>query len=176
MHAGINEFIEEQTHGLAQMAEQLRRTRVAAAREAARRSAERIKSLNGRLRHLSRSGVRLNAISHGTVQSLIQLQEEIVTSALGDAAQNIERIAYTESVRDLAREQAQVLHSARERILADLTRALTILKQAANEAREAARPAPAAAARPASRKAKRPAKKAKRKVVAAARPAKTRRR
>jgi phasin family protein len=136
MHAGAEDFLDEQTKGLTELAEILKTSRLAAARQAAVQSAARIRSLNGRIRELARSGVRLTSISQGTAQSLIELQAEIVDSAITDAAAQIERIAYTGSVRDLAREQADVLKAARERIAGDLSRAMTILRKAAQEARK----------------------------------------
>ena len=121
MHAGTEDFLDPQTKGLAELAEHLRTSRLAAARQAAIKSAARIRSLNGKVRALARSGVKLTSISQGAVQSLIELQADIVNDGLADAAAQIERIAYTGSVRDLAREQAGVLKSARERIAGDLT-------------------------------------------------------
>jgi len=141
MQLAFNEFIEEQRKGLAELFETLSKSRVAAARDAARESAARIKELNGRVRELARSGVRLTAVSQGAAQSLIELHADIVNTALTEAAAQIERMAYTESVRDLARMQADVLQAARQRIVDDIARAVTILKDAAGEARSAVVPA-----------------------------------
>ena len=138
MHAGMSEFVAEQMKGLTEMVTELRRSRVAAARKAAVESAARIKSLNQRVRSLARSGVRVTAASQGAVQSLIELQEDIVTSALNDAAAQMERLAYTESVRDLARVQGEILQAARQRIVDDIARAVTVLKSAAGDVRKAA--------------------------------------
>jgi len=176
MHAGADDLLDEQTKGLAELAEHLRASRLAAARKAAVQSAVRIRSLNGRIRKLARSGVRLTAISHDAAQNLIELQGEIINSALTDAAAQIERIANTGSFRDLARDQADVLQATRQRIANDLSRVMTILRQAAGEARKVTtREATPAAARkkaagkkgavrsakkPAARKAKRVVRKA----------------
>jgi len=161
MSTEINEFLDEQKEGLVQLAANLRRTRVAAARRAAMESAARIRALNVRVRTLARSGLRLTAVSHGAVQNLIELQGEIVTSALNDAAEKIHRMAYTESVRDLARVQAEVLQAARQRIVEDIARSVKILKGAAGDVRRVAaqRQAVAAAA---------PKKSARHKVKSAA--------
>jgi hypothetical protein len=140
MHLGLNEFIDEQKKGLTELLANLSRSRVAAARSAARQSAARIKELNGRVRALARSGVRLTAVSQGAAQGLIELHADIVNSALTEAASQIERMAYTESVRDLARMQAEVLAAARQRIVDDMERAVTILKDAAGDARKAVTP------------------------------------
>ena len=153
MQLAINEFIEEQRKGLAELFENLSKSRVAAARNAARQSAARIKELNGRVRALARSGVRLTAVSQNAAQGLIELHAEIVNTALSEAATQIERLAYTESVRDLARMQAEVLQAARQRIVDDIARAVTILKDAAGDARLAVAPATPAARKAPVRKA-----------------------
>jgi hypothetical protein len=178
MHAGMSEFLEEQAKGLAEMAEGLRKSQVAAARKAAMRSAARIRSLNMRAREMAKSGVRLANLSHGTLQRLIGLHEEIVTAALADAAAQIEKLAYTDSVRDFGREQARVMAAARERIVNDVSRGMSILREAAQEARTAPAPRKAAAksrrkVAKAPRKAAKPARRAPAKRKAAR---KTRRR
>jgi hypothetical protein len=172
MQLTINEFIDEQRKGLAELLENLSKSRVAAARNAARQSAARIKELNGRVRALARSGVRLTAVSQNAAQGLIELHAEIVNTALSEAASQIERLAYTESVRDLARMQTEVLQAARQRIVDDIARAVTILKDAAGDARMAVAPAKPAARKAPARKApaRRKAKaKAKTKTVAKSR-------
>jgi hypothetical protein len=138
MHAGMNEFLNEQRKGLAELVENVRKSRVAAARKAALESAARIKALNGRVRDLARSGVRLTSISQGAAESLIELQSDIVTSALSEAAEQLQRIADTESVGDLARGQLVVLQATRQRIVEDIARAVTILKGAAGDVRKVA--------------------------------------
>jgi hypothetical protein len=141
--------------------ENLSKSRVTAARSAARQSAARIKELNGRVRALARSGVRLTSVSQGAAQGLIELHAEIVNSALTEAATQIERLAYTESVRDLARLQADVLQATRQRIVADIARAMGILKDAAGDARKEfvrSEPVQAAASKQPRRKAKAKAK------------------
>lgn len=160
MHAGADDFLDEQKKGLAELAEQLRTSRLAAARQAAVQSAARIRSLNGRVRQLARSGVKLTTISHDAAQNLIELQGEIINSALTDAATQIERIANTGSFRDLARDQADVMKAARERIADDLSRVMTILRQAASDAREVTKretAPPAAKKKTPARKMKKPA-------------------
>lgn len=171
MQLAINEFIEEQRKGLAELFENLSKSRVAAARNAARQSAARIKELNGRVRALARSGVRLTAVSQNAAQGLIELHAEIVNTALTEAAAQIERLAYTESVRDLARLQAEVLQAARQRIVGDIARAMTILKDAAGDARMAVAPAAPAARKAPARKppARKAEVKARTKTVAKAR-------
>jgi phasin family protein len=161
MHTGSEEFLEQQKKGLVELVKTFRKERVAAARRAALESAQRIKALNARVRRLASSGVRLSTISQGTAERLIELQSEIVTAALDDAAAQLQRIADTESVRDLARDQAAVLQATRQRIVEDISRAVSILKGAAGDVRKVAERAtpgkPAKARKTVRRKGKRAA-------------------
>jgi len=137
MSINLSEIIAEQRRGLVDLMKNLRQSRVQAAREAARSSAQRIKSLNQRVRTLAKSGLRVNEASHGAAQNLIELQADIVTSALTDAAGQIERLSYTETARDFARLQGEVMQATRQRIVEDLARAVTALKGAAGDVRKA---------------------------------------
>jgi phasin family protein len=157
MHTGVNEFLEEQAKGLAELVKNIRKARVKAARQAALDSAARIKSLNVRVRNLARSGVRLSSISQTAAENLIELQSEIVTTALSDAAQQLQRAAVTHSVSDLARGQADVLRAARERIVDDIARVVVILKDAAGDARQVTKPAKVTKGAKARKRAKAPA-------------------
>ncbi len=136
--AGIKDYVGERAQGLAEQAGKLRKTRADAARKAAARSAAGLKSLKEPVRSLSRSSVKLTSISQGTAQRLIELQERIVTSALDDAAAQLERAAATDSVREVVADQARVLMAARERIVADMSEAIAILKDAGQDARRVA--------------------------------------
>lgn len=150
MSINLSELIAEQREGLVDLMKNLRQSRIKAAREAARSSAERIKSLNQRVRELAKSGLRVNEATHGAAQDLIELQADIVTSALTDAAGQIERLSYTETARDFARLQGEVMQATRQRIVEDLARAVTALKGAAGDVRksvvgpDAAKPSKAA--------------------------------
>ena len=168
MRNKIKDFVTEQSQAMAEQALKLRTQPVQVARDAAVKSAERIKSLKDPIRALSRSGVKLTAISQGTAQSLIELQAEIVTTALTEAAEQLERAARTDNVMDLMRDQADVLRATRERIVSDITQAVAIFKDAGGDVRKVATHTYAsvtgkAEAKPAAKprkKAKRPARKA----------------
>lgn len=173
----IKDFVNEQREVLAEQAGRLRTEPVKAARAATAKSAERIKALNPRIRAVSRSGVKLTAISQGTAQSLIELQAQVVTTALTEAAAQLERTARSKNVKDLIRDQADVLKATRDRIVQDITQTVTIFKDAggdvskvasdtyakvASQARAEGRAKPAKAKAKAPRKApkaKRPARK-----------------
>lgn len=162
MSINLSELIAEQREGLVDLVKNLRQSQVKAAREAARSSAMRIKALNQRVKELAKSGLRVNEVTHGAAQNLIELQADIVTSALTDAAVQIERLSYTETARDFARLQGEVMQATRQRIVDDLARAVTALKDAAGDVRKAvARPVaakPAKAGKAVRRKAKAPAR------------------
>ncbi len=95
-----------------------------------------------------------------------------MNTALTEAAQQIERLAYTESVRDLARAQADVLQAARQRIVQDIARAVTILKVAGGEVRGiATRTGGAVTRKTTAARRKAPAKKKARRTTARKAPA-----
>jgi hypothetical protein len=54
MQLAINEFIDEQRKGRAELLDSLSKSRIAAARNAPREFTARIKELNGRVRELAR--------------------------------------------------------------------------------------------------------------------------
>ena len=134
----IKDFVAEQSQAMAEQAQKLRKEPVQVARDAAVKSAERIKSLKDPIRTLSRSGVKLTAISQGTAQSLIELQAQIVTSALTEAAEQLERAARADNVMNLVRDQADVLRATRERIVTDISQAGAIFKDAGGDVRKVA--------------------------------------
>jgi phasin family protein len=164
----IQEFVTEQTQALAGQAQKFRDDPVETVREAAVTSAEGIKSLKQPVRVIARSGVKLTAISQTAMQGLIELQSEIVTSALTDAAVRLERAARADNVIDLLQEQAEALRATRDRLVDEATRAVAIFTHAGRDVRKVASQAYAkvvatdeevAPAPKATRKAKRPARK-----------------
>lgn len=135
MVSKARQFVNERSRELADRARRLRAAPVEIARSTALKSAGRIQSLKEPARALSRSGVRLTAISQSTAQSLIELQAEIVDSVLSNAATQLERAAQSESVMDLARDQADVLRATRQRIIEDLNKAVAIFRDAGGNVR-----------------------------------------
>ena len=127
----------------------------------------------------------MTSISQGAAERLIELQSDIVTTALSEAAEQLQRIAQTGSVRDLAHGQSEVLRAARQRIVDDIARAMTVLKGAAGDVRNVAKRAtvvePAAprkavrrrATTKAKTKVRTPARRAVRKAVRRTRRART---
>lgn len=149
-------------------------------RRAAQRSAAGVKALQGPVRAVTRSGVRLTTLTQHTMESLLELQLEVLTAALTNAAEQLERVARAGSVRALVGDRAGELTAARGRIVKDIQRVVAILKRAGKGARAVAtdtyaevvkgpREAPAGDRPVRKRKAKRVARKASRKVARPAR-------
>ena len=153
MMVKVKEVVIEQAQALADQAEKLRKMPVEAARGAAARSADTVKSMREPVRALTRSGVKLTAISQSTVQRLIELQEQIITAAMSDAAAQLESAAGATSVAELARIQGRVLLAARERIVRDMAQAMAIVKEAGTELGKVAAESGPTAGRKAGKKA-----------------------
>ena len=138
MASKVKEFVNEQAQVLAEQAARLRRAPGKAVRGAAARSAKGIRALQDPVRVVTHSGVKLTNVSHEAVLSLMALQLEVVTSALSDAAAQLERVAQSDNVTDLVRGQADELRAVRERVVSDVNRAVSIVRNAGRGARKVA--------------------------------------
>ncbi len=132
----IKDFVIEQREFLADKASRLRTEPLKAARTATEKSAARIKALNPRIRAVSRSGVKLTAISQSTAARLIQLQEQLVTSALTDA----EAVTI---LKDAGGDVRKVATHTYESVTGKATPAATKAKVARRKTKRATRKAPA---------------------------------
>ena len=177
MASKVKEFVNEQAQVIAERAGRLRRAPGKVVRGVAAKSAKNIRALQNPVRVVTHSGVKLTNVSHEAVLSLMALQLEVVTSALSDAAAQLERVAQSDNVTDLVRGQAGELRAVRERVVSDVNRAVAIVRNAGRGAREVATETYAKVARPAkaakakttrARKAKRSVRKSKVKVKAKA--------
>ena len=179
MVSKVKEFVNEQRQVLSSQARKLGRAPGKVVRSAAARSAKRIKALQEPVRVVTHSGVKLTNVSHEALLGLMALQLEVVTSALSNAAAQLERVAQSDNVMDLVRGQADELRATRERVVKDVKRAVSIVKDAGLGARDVATETytkvvkRGPAARPAAkstraRKAKRAVRKTKAKVRAKA--------
>ena len=135
MIAEMQDFVTEQASALSGQVQKIRKESVETAREAAVDSAEGLKSLKSPVRQIARSSVKLTAVSQSAVASLIELQSDMVTSALNDAALRLERASRASSLVDLFRDQYQLLPATRERIVEDAQRAVQIFKTAGRDIR-----------------------------------------
>jgi uncharacterized membrane-anchored protein YhcB (DUF1043 family) len=108
-------------------------------REVAMSSAGGIKSLKAPVRAFAHSGVKLATVSQNALQNLIELESEVITSALTAAAMRLERAARAENVVDLVLDQAEMLGATRDRVVDHATRAVDILKVSGRDLRDIAR-------------------------------------
>ncbi len=181
MVSKVKQFVSEQRQLLARQARKLGQAPGKVVRGAAARSAKRIKALQEPLRTVTHSGVKLTNVSHAALLDLMALQLEVVTSALSDAAAQLERVAQSDNVSDLVRGQADELRATRTRVVDDVRRAVSIVRDAGRGVRDVATETYTQVARPAQAKARkakttraRKAKRVVRKTTARAK-AKTRR-
>ena len=138
MASKVKQFVSAQAQVLGGQANKLRRAPGNVVRGAAAASAKRVRALQDPVRAVTHSGVRLTNVSHEALLSLMALQLDVVTSALSDAATQLERLAQSDNVTDLVRGQADELRAVRERIVGDVGRAVSIVRDAGRGAREVA--------------------------------------
>jgi phasin family protein len=153
MASKVKEFVNEQAQVLAEQATRLRKAPGKVVRGAAAKSAKGIRALQDPVRVVTHSGVKLTNVSHEAVLSLMALQLDVVTSALSDAAAQLERVAQSENVKDLVSGQADQLRAVRERVVSDVNRAVAIVRNAGRDARTVATETYTKVARPAKGKA-----------------------
>jgi len=169
------DFVAEKTQAINSRVSKLRQESVRSARAAALGSAGSIKSLKAPVRVVARSGVKLSAVSQTAVQELIELQSDMLTAAIAEAALRLERASRADSVVELVRDQFEMIPATRARITSDAERALAILTSAGREVRSVAAHAYERVVdttdeqAPAQRKTRRKAKKVARKTTARAR-------
>ena len=135
MNVDMQEYISERGDLLTGKVRSFRKNSAATVREAITGSAETLKALKSPVRMIARSGVKLTSVSQTAVQSLIELQSDVVTSALTDVALRLERATRAENIVELVREQIELTPATRARMAEDETRVVTIVKVAGREFR-----------------------------------------
>jgi hypothetical protein len=139
MVAHTKEFRTELKRDLAEQIHRLREEPVESMREFAVSSADGLKSLKVHIRVFAHSGVKLAAVSQNAAQNLIELESDVITSALSAAAMRLERAAQAENVVDLVLDQAEMLGATRERLADQASRAVEILKVTGRDLRDVAK-------------------------------------
>jgi len=138
MIVDMQEFVTERGEVLVGQVRKMRETSVETVREAVVGSAETLKSLKSPVRMIARSGVKLTTVSQATVQNLIELQSDVVTSALNDVALRLERATRAENLIEFVREQIELTPATRARMVEDASRAVTIFRTAGRDIRNVA--------------------------------------
>ena len=131
----MQEFVAEQAAALTSQVEKMRKESVETVREAVVGSASGLKSLKSPVRTLARSGIKITTVSQTAVASLIELQSDMLTSAISDAALRLERASRADNIVELVREQVEMIPATRDRIVEDAQRAALIFKHAGRDLR-----------------------------------------
>ena len=131
----MQEFVAEQSAAIQGQFEKIAKESVENVRETVVGSAETLKSLKSPVRTIARSGVKLTTVSQTAVASLIELQSDVLTSAISDAALRLERASRAENLIDLVRDQFEMIPATRARIVEDAHRAAMIFKHAGRDLR-----------------------------------------
>ena len=135
MLSQMQEFVVEKAQALNEQVTRIRHESVHSARAAAQGSAESLKMLKEPVRVVARSGVKLSVLSQGAVQELIELQSEMLSAAISEFVQRLERASRAANVVELVREQVEMLPATRARIADDAGRAAQIVVTAGREIR-----------------------------------------
>ena len=173
----IQDFMSEQTAAITSQVEKFRKDSVETVRDAFAGSAGSLKSLKSPVRVIARSGVKVTNVSQTAVAGLIELQSDMLTSALSDVALRLERAARADSIVELVRDQFELAQATRGRVVDDAQRAVQIIKVAGRDLKGVATHAYERFVEtteekvPAVRTAKRKAKRAVRKTTTRARKA-----
>jgi hypothetical protein len=135
----VQDFVAERGEELVGKVRKLRETSAETVKDAITGSAESLKALKSPVRAIARSGVKLTAVSQEALQNIIELQSDVVTAALTEAALRLERASKAENIVELVREQIELTPATRDRIVGDAQRALTIIKGAGRDYRNVAK-------------------------------------
>jgi phasin family protein len=134
----MQEYVSEQTQALAVRARKFGKAPIKSARAVAISSADGIKSLKSPIRAIARAGVKFTAVSQSAMQSLIELESNMLTATMTDVATRLTRAARADGVVDMVRDQAETLRASGERIVSDATRAVEIVADAGQDIRKLA--------------------------------------
>jgi phasin family protein len=135
----MQEYVVERGELLRGQVRKLRETSAESIREAVVGSADTLKGLKSPVRLIARSGIKLSAVGQATVQNLIELQTDVVTSALTEMALRLERATKAENIVEFVREQIELTPATRDRVVDEANRAVTIFKTAGREVRAVAK-------------------------------------
>jgi hypothetical protein len=138
MISQVQEFVTGQAAALAGRVKKVRIPSLTSARDAVRNSADSVRSLKTPINAVARSGIRLTSVSQAFSQNLIELQTDIVSAAISDAALRLERASRASNLVELFRDQIELLPATRTRIGTDAQRAAEIFREAGREVRAVA--------------------------------------
>lgn len=134
----FKDFVTEKTQVLTDAVQKMRVESGESVREKVTDRAESIKALKNPVRQIARSGIKLTTISQTAMQGLIELQADVLTAALTQAALRLERAGKAGNVAELVKGQVELFDGARERIVGDAKRGAAIFKAAGKDIKEVA--------------------------------------
>lgn len=135
----MQEFMSEQSQALADQAQKFRKNPERFTRKALVGAAEGLKSLKRPVRVMAHSGVKFTTVSQTAAKDLIELESEVITSALTAAAKRFERAAKAENMVDLVIDQVEMFGASRDRVVDEATRGVEIFKVAGRDTRKVGR-------------------------------------
>jgi len=135
MIAQMQEFVAEQTAALQGQVEKMAKESVETVRETVVGGAETLKSFKSPVRTIARSTIKVTNVSQTAVANLIDLQSDMLTSAISDAALRLERASRADNIVELVREQIEMIPATRARMGEDAQRAAQIFKHAGRDLR-----------------------------------------
>lgn len=135
MFTQIQDYVSDNTSAIVDHMAKLRQESADNVREVFSSSADSLKSLKSPVRTLARSGIKLTNVAQSTTQSLIELQSDVVTATITDAAKRLERAARASNIVDLVQAQVDMLPATRTRIVEEAQRAVDIFKTTGKDLR-----------------------------------------
>ena len=138
MISQVQEFVTGRAAALAGRVKKVRLPSLTSARDAVRNSADSVRSLKTPVNAVARSGIRLTSVSQAFSQNLIELQTDMVSAAISDAALRLERASRAGNLVELFRDQIELLPATRTRLGTDAQRVAEIFREAGREVRAVA--------------------------------------
>jgi len=169
----FKDFVTEKTEGLTERVQKIRMDSSESVRGVVTGSAENLKLLKSPVRQIARSGIKLTAVTQTAAQSLIELQADVLTAGLSDAALRLERASRAENVIEFVRDQIELMPATRDRVVEDAKRAVKIFKDAGRDLRHVASNVYTKVVEPAEQEIEREVKAVRRKAKRAVRKTKT---
>ena len=129
-------------------------TFVGVSRAAAEGTAQMMFRAKKPLRDVARTGVRLNRISHNSVEKLVKQQARALERSVDAGAARLELAARAPSLKALIDQQVSLLPETKKRLSGDLRETWEIFVEAGSEIGTTLRPRKTSKSKPAKRKAK----------------------
>lgn len=138
MFSQMQDFVTEQMQAITGQAQQFGADPLALVREGVTFSVDGLKSLKQPVRVAAKSSVQLSAVSHKAFQDLVELQSDVLTTALTEFASGLERAAHAKDVTALVSAQTDAVRASAERLVNDANRAMEIFATAGRDVQQIA--------------------------------------